>query len=145
MINLNMYTQILNQLYEYSNNCITIREDRNLQIPAFSTIEKDLYGRYIPLVLINSKLIPNNINIIAHILAHEWGHHVLRHMNDVELLHIESKKEDFNTVQDKENEADLYAANFIKEYSYDVDDIKSFMREHPGDLENRLNILKSVF
>ena len=125
MINLNMYTQILNQLYEYSNNCITIREDRNLQIPAFSTIEKDLYGRYIPLVLINSKLIPNNINIIAHILAHEWGHHVLRHMNDVELLHIESKKEDFNTIQDKENEADLYAANFIKEYSYDVDDIKS--------------------
>ena len=58
MLNQNMYTQILNQLYEYSNNYINIRDDRNLQIPAFSTIEKDLYGRYTPVVLINSKLIP---------------------------------------------------------------------------------------
>ena len=67
MTNQNMYNQILNQLYEYSNNCINVREDRNLQIPAFSTIEKDIYGRYIPVVLVNTKLIPNNINIIAHI------------------------------------------------------------------------------
>ena len=55
------------------------------------------------------------------------------------------KTEDINEIQEKENEADLYAANFIKEYSYDVDNIKSFMREHPGDLDNRLEILLSVY
>lgn len=143
MTNQNMYNQILNQLYEYSNNCINVREDRNLQIPAFSTIEKDIYGRYIPVVLVNTKLIPNNINIIAHILSHEWGHHVLRHM-DMEQSAV-FKQEDINDIQEKENEADLYAANFIKEYSYDIDHIKSFMKEHPGDLENRLHILQSVY
>ena len=143
MLNQNMYTQILNQLYEYSNNYINIRDDRNLQIPAFSTIEKDLYGRYTPVVLINSKLIPNNINIIAHILSHEWGHHVLRHLELEPPTNY--KTEDINEIQEKENEADLYAANFIKEYSYDVDNIKSFMREHPEDLDNRLEILLSVY
>jgi Zn-dependent peptidase ImmA (M78 family) len=142
MINPNMYTQILNQLYEYSNNCINVREDINLQIPAFSTIEKDIYGKYTPIILVNTKLIPNNINIIAHILSHEWGHHVLRHMT-IEPPNFNT--EEFDAIQEKENEADLYAANFIKEYSYDVDNIKEFMKEHPGDLENRLNILQSVY
>lgn len=137
-----MYTQILNQLYEYSNNCINVREDINLQIPAFSTIEKDIYGKYTPIILVNTKLIPNNINIIAHILSHEWGHHVLRHMT-IEPPNFNT--EEFDAIQEKENEADLYAANFIKEYSYDVDNIKEFMKEHPGDLENRLNILQSVY
>ena len=91
---------------------------------------------------INTKLIPNNINIIAHILSHEWGHHVLRHMT---IEPNSFKTEEFDAIQEKENEADLYAANFIKEYSYDVNNIKDFMREQPGDLENRLNILQSVY
>lgn len=135
-----MIVQILNQLYEYSNTYINVREDSNLQMPAFSIIEKDLHGRYTPVILINQKFIPKNINIIAHVLSHEWGHHILEHI----------KKDppkimpDRNEVQSKENEADTYAAHFIKEYSYDTEDISNFMREHPADLENRLHILYSA-
>ena len=61
--------------------------------------EKDLYGRYTPVVLINSKLIPNNINIIAHILSHEWGHHVLRHMELEPPTNY--KTEDINEIKKK--------------------------------------------
>ena len=83
---------------------------RNLQIPAFS--RKRFIRKIYPVVLINSKLIPNNINIIAHILSHEWGHHVLRHMELEPPTNY--KTEDINDIQEKENEADLYAATLLK-------------------------------
>tara|TARA_B100001758_G_C18400292_1_gene608573 strand:+ start:553 stop:960 length:408 start_codon:yes stop_codon:yes gene_type:complete len=135
-----MLVQVLNQLFEYSNNYIAVREDMNLKIPAFSIIEKDIYGRHIPVILINQKLIPKNINIIAHILSHEWGHHILQHIQKTPPINMPEPEE----IQIKENEADTYAAHFIKEYSYDKDDIINFMKDHPFDLDNRLNILCSV-
>ena len=68
------------------------------------------------------------------------GHHILEHIKrDPPKI-----MPDRNEVQSKENEADTYAAHFIKEYSYDTEDISNFMREHPADLENRLHILYSA-
>ena len=50
------------------------------------------------------------------------------------------KQEDINDIQEKENEADLYAINFLKST---LVNIKSFMKEHRG-LEN-VCILQSVY
>jgi len=136
-----MIIEILNRLFEQSNHCIQVREDPNLQIPAFSVIEKDMYGRYIPVILINQKQFPHDKNVYAHILAHEWGHHVLNHiLLEPPPLH---ERPGPSEIQQKENEADLYATKFIRKYNYDAEVICSFMREHPYDLDNRLAILFS--
>ena len=134
---------ISNKLYEHSNIWIEIHNDANLRIPGFSLIDKDLYGRYKPMIIINSELIPNDENIIAHILAHEWGHHVNRHI-ELDPPTIENMP-NFAERQSKENEADEYAARFIKENKFDTDPIINFFKRHPMDLENRINILNNTF
>ena len=128
---------IANQLFYYSNMFIPIRCDVNLPMPGYSLIEPDIHGRFGPTIILNPTLIPDNISIIAHILSHEWGHHVLGHMQDLN----NSMQNLNNSMQNKENEADAYAARFVKLHSYNVDDIINFMREHPVDLENRIQIL----
>ena len=134
---------ISNKLYEHSNVWIEIHNDANLRIPGFSLIDKDLYGRYKPMIIINSELIPNDENIIAHILAHEWGHHVLQHIEHCPPP--PEKMPNSETRQLKENEADAYAADFVAKYKYDKDAIINFFREHPHDLENRIKILNATF
>ena len=137
-----MLVNILNKLFEYSNHYIQVRNERTLQMPGFSMIEKDIHGQYIPVILINLDLIPNNESVLAHVLSHEWGHQVLKH---IELVppHI-SQMPNQQQRQEKENEADKFAASFIKEYGYSKNDIEHFMRQNPHDLENRLNILNSI-
>lgn len=137
-----MLVDILNALFEYSNQYIEVRNDINLPMPAFSLIEQDIHGRFIPIILINLNLIPENENILAHILSHEWGHHISKH---IEL--IPPPPHNMPTPQErqrKEDEADTYAAKFIKKYSYDKQTIIDFLHKHPFDLKNRLEILNSV-
>ena len=134
-----MISKILNELFEYSNHYINIREDKDLPYPGFSTIEKDIYGRYIPVILINKQHIPTDDNIFAHVLAHEWGHHVLRHIkHDPPPMNLRPSQLE---VQKKEHEADEYAAKFVQKYNYNKEIIASFMKKHPFDLDNRLAIL----
>ena len=137
-----MLVNILNRLFEYSNRYIEVRADNNLPMPAFSMIEQDIHGRYVPIILINFNLIPKNEDVIAHILSHEWGHHILKHIKLIPPLphNMPSQQER----QIKENEADTYAAKFIKEYSYNREPIIKFLHSHPVDLKNRLAILNSV-
>ena len=86
-------------------------------------------------------MFPNDKNVYAHILAHEWGHHVCNHiLLEPPPMHLRPKPSE---IQEKENEADLFAAKFIKKYNYNVEEIAHFMREHPHDLDNRLSILFS--
>ena len=134
---------IMNQLFDYSNHYIEVRNDINLNIPAFSIIETNMYGRNIPYILINLDLIPEDKSVIAHILSHEWGHHVLRHLKPTNVLKKEKNINNLDDRQQKENEADTYASKFIKDKSFRKDSIIKFMKEHPFDLENRLNILNS--
>ncbi len=134
-----MISRILNQLFEHSNHFILLREDRDLPYPAFSIIEKDIYNRYNPVILINQKIIPQDENILAHVLAHEWGHHVSKHIkHDPPPMNLRPSQAE---VQKKEHEADQYAAQFVKKYNYDIETIATFMRDHPFDLDNRLAIL----
>ena len=134
---------IINQLFDYSNHYIEVRNDINLNIPAFSVIETDMYGRNIPYILLNLKLIPEDKNVIAHILSHEWGHHVLRHLKPINELIKKNFINHPDERQQKENEADTYAAKFIKDKSFKKDSIIKFLNQHPFDLENRLSILNS--
>ena len=127
-----------NQLFELSNTFIELRCDIRMPIPGFSLIEPDIYGLYRPIIVLNPTIIPDDPNVIAHILGHEWGHHVHRH---IEPRTHGMPPEGLKRRQEKENEADMYAAKFIKTYAYDTDAIISFLREHPIDLENRMQIL----
>ena len=134
---------ILNKLFEYSNCYIEVRNDVNLPMPGFSYIEKDIHGRILPVIILNLLLIPNDSNVLAHIISHEWGHHILRHIEYTSTPNV-MKQENFAIKQQKENEADKYAANFIKKYSYNKEPIIAFFREHPYQLENRIAILNSI-
>ena len=132
---------IMNQLFSYSNHYIEVRNDINLNIPAFSVIEKNIYGRYVPYILINPSLIPDDINIIAHIMSHEWGHHLLNHLVPIDIIEnmpIPNKDDR----QEKENEADAYAAKFIDNKNFDKDIIIKFFKQYSlFDYENRKKIL----
>ena len=134
---------VINQLFEYSNHYIEIRNDINLRIPAFSVIEKNIYGRFVPYILINPEIIPDDINIISHILAHEWGHHISKHLKPLDVQEImKLKPESKDDIQKKENEADAYAAIFINKKSLNKDIIISFIKKYsPYDSENRIRIL----
>ena len=124
MEKLNNLDEVLDQLVEFSGKLFEIKLDHNLQIPAFSLIENDFRGNPRNRILINDKLIPmNNKSILAHILAHEYGHHIYEHvkihpgnLNDKQLTHIE-------------NEADFYALMFVDKYNYNKDDIIRFIAD----------------
>ncbi len=133
-----MLTKILNQLYEYSNLCIDITFDDKLEMPGFSYIEEDLYGRIKPRIVLNQKLIPRDDNIIAHILAHEWGHHVLKH------VFTNPKNLSKDDAQKKEDEADEYAAGFIQKYLYNTEPIVDFFKRHNPDYQERIKILMNI-
>ena len=119
---LNNLEEILDQLVEFTGKLFEIKIDENLQIPAFSLIENDFRGNPRNTILINDRLIPmNNKSILAHILAHEYGHHIYEHvkinpsyLNPQQLEHIE-------------NEADFHALMFIEKYNYDKDEIIKFI------------------
>ena len=130
---------VLDELVEFSDKLFEVKIDNNLVIPAFSLIENDFRGNPRNVILINDRLIPmNNKSILAHILAHEYGHHIYNHVkihpgnfNAKQLEHIE-------------NEADFYALMFIEKYNYDKDEIIGFISETSinNDISrNRIDIL----
>ena len=132
---------IANKLFEYSNYFVDIRCDVYLPMPGLSLIEQDIHGLFKPIIVINPRLIPEDENVIAHIISHEWGHHVLRH---IERFPSQESCESLQTRQQKENEADIYAAKFVKQFHYDIEPIIAFFEEHPIDIENRMKILRET-
>ena len=167
MKNSDSITNILNQLYNYSNTYLAVRNDISLPIPGFSTIEQDIHGRLVPTVIMNLTLIPNDDNILAHVLSHEWGHHVSKHLLSHPLHQSQSQSQHqpqpqhqplpqplpqhqpqhigfVNDLQQKENEADLFAAKFITHFKYNKSPIIDFFKKHPIDIQNRINILTNL-
>ena len=139
MEKLNNLNEILDQLVEFSGKLFEVKIDQKLHIPAFSLIENDFRGNPRNRILINDRLIPmNNKSIIAHIMAHEYGHHIYEHvkinpgnLNDKQLTHIE-------------NEADFYALMFIEKYNYNKDEIIRFIADTSVNKEcsrTRIDIL----
>ena len=107
-----MLTNILNKLYEYSNIYIDILVDNKLKSASYSYIEEDNFGRIKPLITLNPNLFPRNENILAYILAHEWGKHYLKlvFMDQSKLSKLDKERNDKNV-----NE---FANKFIKIYSF---------------------------
>ena len=107
-----MLTNILNKLYEYSNIYIDIIVDNKLKIPSFSYIEADKFGRIKPLIKLNPYLFPRNENILAYILAQEWGQHYLKYVliDQTCLSKLDKEKNDKNI--------DEFANEFIKIYGF---------------------------
>ena len=68
------------------------------------------------------------------------GHHALRHVRTTPPTDLETPKQR----QEKENQADAFAAKFVKSYDYNIDTLIAFLREHPVDLDNRLRILQET-
>lgn len=136
---LNNLEEILDELVEFTGKLFEIKIDSNLQIPAFSLIDIDFRGNPRNTILINDRLIPmNNKSILAHILAHEYGHHIYEHvkinpafLNPPQLEHIE-------------NEADFHALMFIEKYNYNKDEIIKFIADTSINKEisrSRIDIL----
>ena len=138
-----MLINILNKLYEHSGKYIDVKYDFNLPIPAYSFVDLDINDRLVPTISLNPNLYPKDNNVIAHILSHEWGHHTLNHIKAPTDPSFDIKKiQDKNDRQLKEDEADSYASNFIKEFFYDKEPIIDFIRNSsPNDFKHRINIL----
>ena len=138
-----MLINILNKLYEYSGKFIEVKYDFNLPLVGYSFIDLDINDRIVPTISLNPNLYPKDVNVLAHILSHEWGHHVLNHIKTPTDPSFDIKKlQDKNERQVKENEADSYASKFITEFFYDKQPIKDFIRENsPNDFEHRIDIL----
>ena len=94
-------------------------------MPGMSFVSKDFRGINRYKIIINYNLIKDEkISVIAHILSHEWGHHILKHtIIDPSLLSN-------NEILEKEIEADTYAYNFIKKYNYNIDDIENYIKKN---------------
>ena len=119
MINLTKYNIVIkinNLLNIYSNKYINIVFDNTLNIPALSFI-KDTY----PFIVINVDLFPLSESVIAHILAHEYGHHVLHHVDTPSNLLTQSE------IDICEDQADIYASKFIYQYGFMKNPITNYL------------------
>jgi len=121
---LNNLEEILDQLVEFTGKLFEIKIDENLQIPAMSLIETDFRGNPRNTILINDRLIPmNNKSILAHILSHEYGHHIYEHVK-INPTHLNPQQ-----LEHIENEADFHALMFIEKYNYNKDEIIRFIAD----------------
>ena len=139
-----MLVQVLNQLLEYSRSYIIVKYDFNLQIPGFSYFDVEINDRFVPTIAINPNCYPQEVEVIAHILSHEWGHHVLNHLELPNNETNNEKKQDIEVINKIEDEADRYAAGFIKKYSYNTDNIINYIKKHSNNskiAEHRIDIL----
>ena len=121
---MNKINLVIDKLFEHSGNLFEIIYDDNLLMPGMSFVSKDFRGINRYKIIINYNLIKDEtISVIAHILSHEWGHHILKHtIVDPSLLSN-------NEILEKEIEADTYAYNFIKKYNYNIDDIENYIKK----------------
>ena len=139
---------VIDKLVYDSGYLFEIIYDNNLPMPGMSFLEKDIRNINRYKILINYDLIKDeHISVIAHILSHEWGHHILKHTSiDPSLLSDDM-------LLNFEIEADTYAYNFIIKNNYNIKDIENYIKKNFENetikyknqlnlFEKRINILK---
>ena len=109
--------ETLNKLHDYSGTLVSLVVDHYLQIPAVSYMDET----GLSVIRINLTRIPLSESVIAHILAHEYGHHILMHVR------TEPYKLSHEELESREDEADIYAAKFIHDQRYAVAPIALFI------------------
>lgn len=130
----------LNQLYRATGSYVHVRSDRALPMPGYSFLDLDISGRLVPTILINPRIVGGNPSVIAHVLAHEYGHHVLGHVDSAS----KAAERDEDVDLEREDEADLFASTFVWRHGYDVASIRRFISGLGGSrVTDRLRILYS--
>ena len=122
------------KLHDYSDSILNVLIDNNLKLPGMTFLNEV----NIPQIVLNLSLIPENVNIIAHVVAHEAGHQILGHVK------IPPYQQ---TALDKcEDEADTFAATFLKIHNYDIDPIKDYIKSiHDKSIaDRRIQILEAA-
>lgn len=126
--------QVLQKLQSFSNTYINLIIDYNLEIPGLSYLDE--LG--LPIIRLNLTKIPECESTIAHVLSHEYGHHMMSHVKvNPRFLHPYE-------INKSEEEADRYAKSFIRANKYDLKPIEQFVRTTTQSnkiLKNRLDIL----
>jgi hypothetical protein len=140
-MNMDKINPIIDNLIEHSGCLFEIIYDDNLQMPGMSIIIKDQRGIDRKKVIINYNLIKDeSISVIAHILSHEWGHHILKHTLSNPILLSANK------ISDIEIEADTYANKFIVKYDYNIKDIINYIKKNfeceTMNYKNKLDLFK---
>lgn len=134
---------IIDRLVEYSGCLFEIQIDNLLPISALSRIRFDHRNKMRFEIFINPLKIPmENESILAHILSHEWGHHMYNHVR------INPNDLDEKQMRQVENEADFYASLFIEKYNYSKEDIVKYIVKSSLDkdyIKNRVEILGGDF
>ena len=132
---------IIDKLVNHSGCLFEIIYDNKLPMPGMSFVEKDFRGMNRYKVVLNYNLIKNeSSSVIAHILSHEWGHHILKHtLVNPSLLSSDR-------ISETEIEADTYAYNFIIKNNYSVEDIQNYIKKNfeyeTRDFKKKLDLFK---
>jgi AAA+ ATPase superfamily predicted ATPase len=140
-INIDKIETIIDKLVNHSGYLFEIIYDNKLPMPGMSFIEKDFRGMNRYKVVINYDLVKNeSSSVIAHILSHEWGHHILKHtLVNPSLLSA-------HRISETEIEADTYAYNFIIQNNYNIEDIQNYIKKNfeyeSRDFKNKLDLFK---
>ena len=139
--NIDKIEKIIDKLVNYSGYLFEIIYDNKLPIPGMSFVEKDYKGINRYKVVINYNLVKDETpSVIAHILSHEWGHHILKHtLVNPSLLSS-------NRILETEIEADTYAYNFIIQNNYNIEDIQNYIKKNfeyeSRNFKNKLDLFK---
>lgn len=81
------------------------------------------------LIFIDYSSLNKNVNILAFVLAHEWGHEALGH--EANIYHPNGSGWQCSSDKEKEDEADDYAGKFMAKYGYNLDVVYSYLRNLP--------------
>lgn len=125
--------KIVDELTYYSGLDVELCINNYLPCPAMSSLSASKR-----IIEVNQYLIPDNLDITAHIMSHEFGHHYLDHVLE------DPRTLDQLELDIREDEADTYASVFIEKYGYDKKPIIDFIIKSNPNFHNRIKILNNT-
>ncbi|MDD5331979.1 MAG: hypothetical protein PHE43_04140 [Candidatus Nanoarchaeia archaeon] len=112
------------------NIYLQLVEHSGMQFPVFYA-QTFQWGQanYGGVIVIDISILSKGKDILAFVLAHEWGHQALGHGPNI--YHQGTVWSYSKWPRIKEEEADEYAAEFLCDYGYDIEKVCNFLRSNP--------------